>query len=237
MRPQSFSSRGSLTSHRNGATLPWRTVLEYCMNVAIDNKVKYGLLIKSIKHVRLLKDSWIRNNLWKNVWLGELLPFFKKCLVFIQSASVVTKHVGEKNLLWGSPKCFEARDSGFYRKFGARSRSKLCAGCGIPKITLGITGLHEISGQDYGIEEPYWGPSLVTSIALSAWKLVVHLVSFLMRSEQIIWCSSRNTWKNLPNPEPSFLFRFRVDDIVGSDSYEIINEDILGNGGMLSQQL
>ena len=29
----------------------------------------------------------------------------------------------------------------------------------------------------------------------------------------------------------------RVDDIVGSDSYEIINEDILGNGGLLSQQL
>jgi len=76
---------------------------EYCINVAIDNKVKYGLLIKSIKHLRLLKDSWIRNSLWKNVWLGELLPFFKKCLVFIQSTSVVTKHVGEKNLLWGSP--------------------------------------------------------------------------------------------------------------------------------------
>ena len=55
---------------------------------------------------------------------------------------------------------------------------KLCAGGGIPKITLGITGLHEISGRDYGIEEPYWGPSLVTSSALSAWKLAVHLVSF-----------------------------------------------------------
>ena len=32
--------------------------------------------------------------------------------------------------------------------------------------------------RDYGIEEPYWGPSLVTSSALSAWKLAVHLVSF-----------------------------------------------------------
>ena len=52
---------------------------------------------------RLLKDSWIRNSLWKNVSLGELLPFFKKCLVFIQSTCVVTKHVGDKNLLWGSP--------------------------------------------------------------------------------------------------------------------------------------
>ena len=76
---------------------------EYCINVAMDNKVKNGLLIKSIKHVRLLKDSWIRNSLWKNVSLGELLPFFKKCLVFIQSTCVVTKHVGDKNLLWGSP--------------------------------------------------------------------------------------------------------------------------------------
>ena len=32
--------------------------------------------------------------------------------------------------------------------------------------------------RDYGIEEPYWGPSLETSSALSAWKLAVHLVSF-----------------------------------------------------------
>ena len=103
--------------------------------------------------------------------------------------------------------------------------------------TLGITGLHEISGRDYGIEEPFWGPSRVTGSALSAWKLAVHLVSFLMRREQIFWCSSRNTWKDLLNPKPSLSFRFRVDDIVGSDSYEIINEDILENGGMLSQQL
>ena len=26
----------------------------------------------------------------------------------------------------------------------------------MPKITLGITGLYEILGRDYGIEEPYW---------------------------------------------------------------------------------
>ena len=30
-------------------------------------------------------------------------------------------------------------------------------------ITLGITGFHEILGRDYGIEEPYWGPKLVSS--------------------------------------------------------------------------
>ena len=29
----------------------------------------------------------------------------------------------------------------------------------MPKITLGIKGLHEILGRDYRIEEPYWGPS------------------------------------------------------------------------------
>ena len=30
----------------------------------------------------------------------------------------------------------------------------------MPKIALGITGLLEILGWDYGIEEPYWGPSI-----------------------------------------------------------------------------
>ena len=30
----------------------------------------------------------------------------------------------------------------------------------MPKITLGITGLREILGRDYGIEEPYWGLSV-----------------------------------------------------------------------------
>ena len=37
---------------------------------------------------------------------------------------------------------------------------KVCPGGGIPKITLEITGLHETLRRDYGIEEPYWGPSL-----------------------------------------------------------------------------
>ena len=30
----------------------------------------------------------------------------------------------------------------------------------IPKTAIGITGLNEISGRDYGIEEPYGGPSM-----------------------------------------------------------------------------
>ena len=29
----------------------------------------------------------------------------------------------------------------------------------MPKITLGITGLPEILGRDYGSEKPYWGPA------------------------------------------------------------------------------
>ena len=29
----------------------------------------------------------------------------------------------------------------------------------MPKISLGIMGLHEILGPDYGIEKPYRGPS------------------------------------------------------------------------------
>ena len=28
----------------------------------------------------------------------------------------------------------------------------------MPEITLGITGLHELLGRDYGIEEHFWGP-------------------------------------------------------------------------------
>ena len=44
-------------------------------------------------------------------------------------------------------------------KSGRDSGLKVCAGGGMPKITLGITGLLEILGRDYGIENPYWGPS------------------------------------------------------------------------------
>ena len=49
-------------------------------------------------------------------------------------------------------------------KSGRDSGLKVYARGGMPKITLGITGLHEILGRDYGIEEPYWGPSVAQSI-------------------------------------------------------------------------
>ena len=47
----------------------------------------------------------------------------------------------------------------FKAKSGRDSGLKVCAGGGMPKIALGITGLLEILDRDYGIEEPYWGPS------------------------------------------------------------------------------
>ena len=43
-------------------------------------------------------------------------------------------------------------------KSGRVSGLKVCAGGRIPKIALGITGLHESLGWDYGIEESYWDP-------------------------------------------------------------------------------
>ena len=43
----------------------------------------------------------------------------------------------------------------FKAKSGRDSELKVCTGGGMPKGTLGMTGLHEISGRDYRIEEPY----------------------------------------------------------------------------------
>ena len=38
------------------------------------------------------------------------------------------------------------------------------------RITLEITGLHEISGSDYGIEEAYWKPSAKSTPYLKPWR-------------------------------------------------------------------
>ena len=48
----------------------------------------------------------------------------------------------------------------FKAKSGRVWGLKVCAGGGERKITLGITGLPEILGRDYGIEKPYWGPAM-----------------------------------------------------------------------------
>ena len=57
----------------------------------------------------------------------------------------------------------------FKAKTGRDSGLKVCARGGMPKITLGITGLPETLGRDYGIEKPYSAPqSLFLSLNLSA---------------------------------------------------------------------
>ena len=67
---------------------------------------------------------------------------------------------------------FGIRDS-HYLKLGIRdlkeksgrvSRLKVCTGGGMPKITLGITGLHEILRRDFGVEEPCWEPSYIAGV-------------------------------------------------------------------------
>ena len=50
---------------------------------------------------------------------------------------------------------FKARNSGFKAKRWQDSGLKVCSGCGISKITVGITTLRENLGQDDRIEEPY----------------------------------------------------------------------------------
>ena len=55
----------------------------------------------------------------------------------------------------------------FKGKSGRDLGLKVCAGGGMPKVTLGITGLPEILGRDYGIKKPYWGPSIPYSYRTS----------------------------------------------------------------------
>ena len=69
------------------------------------------------------------------------------------------------------------------RELRAKSRRdsglKVCGRVRMPKMTLGITGLHEILSRDYGIEGPYWGPSnearvASLSVILWRWPFFVH---------------------------------------------------------------
>ena len=57
----------------------------------------------------------------------------------------------------------------FKAKSGRDSGLKVCAGGGMPKVTLGITGLPEILGRDYGIEKPYWVPSTSYLVSSSSY--------------------------------------------------------------------
>ena len=54
--------------------------------------------------------------------------------------------------MWDLP-LFEGWDSGFLSKLGIES----IPGWGMPKITMGITGLSKNLDSDNRIEEPYWG--------------------------------------------------------------------------------
>ena len=67
---------------------------------------------------------------------------------------------------------FGSRDF-LYLKLGIRdltaesgrvSGLKVYLGGGMPNITLGIAGLHEILGWDYRIEEPYREPSHIAGV-------------------------------------------------------------------------
>ena len=49
----------------------------------------------------------------------------------------------------------------FKAKSGRDSGLKVRAGDGMPKTTLGITGLLEMLGRDYGIKEPHSEPSSI----------------------------------------------------------------------------
>ena len=46
-----------------------------------------------------------------------------------------------------------------------------CKGCGMPKITIAVTGLKENLGQHDGIKELYWGPSRQESVSQSVGQL------------------------------------------------------------------
>ena len=54
----------------------------------------------------------------------------------------------------------------FKAKSGRDSGLKVCAGGGMPKVTLGITGLPEIWGRDYGIEKPCWERLIMNRLSI-----------------------------------------------------------------------
>ena len=56
---------------------------------------------------------------------------------------------------------------GIWSKIGTRLGIECGIGRGMPKITHEITALHETLGRDYGIEETYWGTSLLLSLLLN----------------------------------------------------------------------
>ena len=105
---------------------------------------------------------------------------------------------------------FGIRDSEFKSKIGTRFGIEIMFGRGMPKITLGITGLHKILGRDYGIEEPYWGPSYRYSICLSRCdvlkKRLVLLPIWAHSTTVVTLCGPRLYEENLSQVEESFAY-------------------------------
>ena len=108
--------------------------------------------LKALQHVLQGAVSWcFANNLLMN---QDKTTFY----VFGHSQMLTTARVPNR--------FFGIRDFPYLKlgirdlkaKSGGVSGLKVCPGGGIPKITLGITGLHETLGWYYGIEESYWGP-------------------------------------------------------------------------------
>ena len=56
---------------------------------------------------------------------------------------------------------------------------KVCTGGGMPKITLRITGLHEVLGRDYGSEKPHRGPSENETLPPPARHVAFHSLTLL----------------------------------------------------------
>ena len=101
-------------------------------------------LLKAPQHVLQGAVSWcFANNLLMNQ---------DKYVLLFRSLTNANNSEGPQKVFQdpGFP-LFEARDSGFQSKIGRSLGLKVCQEGEIPKITLGITGLHEILGRDYGI--------------------------------------------------------------------------------------
>ena len=52
----------------------------------------------------------------------------------------------------------------------------MCVRVRMLKISLGIMGLHEILGPDYGIEKPYWGPSEICDLKFPDKRFQHHVI-------------------------------------------------------------
>lgn len=59
--------------------------------------------------------------------------------------------------IWDSP-YFKLESENFEATSGEDLGLRVCAGGGIPKIAIGITGLEKMLGHGYSIEEPFEDP-------------------------------------------------------------------------------